>query len=63
MRDSRGIFPRTFTSNLVESKHWLRAETGIPLRDAERRLRKLPRYQGLFDTEDLIELRDGIRNS
>ena len=38
MRDNRGIFPRTFTSNLTESKHWLRAETGIPLRDAERKL-------------------------
>ena len=63
MRDNRGIFPRTFTSNLTESKHWLRAETGILLKEAERKLRKLPRYQGLFDPEDLISLRDEIRNS
>ena len=60
-RDTR--FPRTFTSNLVESKHWLRAETGIFLKEAERKLKKLPRYKGLFDPEDLIELRDEIRNS
>ena len=60
-RDTR--FPRTFTSNLTESKHWLRAETGILLKDAERKLRKLPRYKGLFDPEDLISLRDEIRNS
>lgn len=63
MRDNRGIFPRIFTSNLTESKHWLRAETGILLKDAERKLKKLPRYKGLFDPEDLIELRDEIRNS
>ena len=60
-RDPR--FPRTFTSNLVESKHWLRAETGILLKEAERKLKKLPRDKGLFDPEDLIELRDDIRNS
>ena len=64
MRDNRGIFPRTFTSDLTESKHWLRAETGISLKEAERKLnKKLPRYQGLFDPQDLIELRDEIRNS
>lgn len=64
MRDNRGIFPRTFTSNLTESKHWLRAETGIPLKEAEKKLLKtLPRYKGLFDPEDLIGLRDEIRNS
>ena len=60
-RDPR--FPRTFTSNLVESKHWLRAETGILLKEAERKLKKLPRYKGLFDPGDLIGLRDEIRNS
>ena len=63
MRDIRGIFPRTFTSNLVESKHWLLAETGIPLKEAEKKLKKLPRYKELFDPEDLISLRDEIRNS
>ena len=64
MRDNRGIFPRTFTSNLTESKHWLRVETGISLKEAERKLnKKLPRYQGLFDPQDLIELRDEIRRS
>lgn len=53
-------FPRTFTSTPLESKYWLRAETGIPLRAAERRLRKLPRYRGLYDAEDLISLRDEV---
>ena len=53
MRDIRGIFPRTFTSDLHESTAWLAAETGIS--------EKAARDNGLYDPDELIELRDYIR--
>ena len=56
MRDNRGIFPRTFTSNLKESAAWLAARKGISEEAAREKIEKLPIYQGLYDPEDLIRI-------
>lgn len=62
MRDNRGIFPRNFTSDLYESTAWLAAETGISEKAARDWLkRELRREAGLYDPDELIELRDYIR--
>lgn len=62
MRDNRGIFPRTFTSDLHESTAWLADETGISEKAARDWLkRELHREKGLYDPSDLIDLRDYIR--
>lgn len=56
MRDNRGTFPRTFTSNLKESTAWLAARKGISKEVAREKIKELPSYQGLYDPDDLIRI-------
>jgi len=56
MRDNRGIFPRTFTSNLKESTAWLAARKGISKEAARKKIKELPSYKGLYDPDDLIRI-------
>ena len=48
MRDNRGIFPRTFTSNLKESAAWLAARKGISEEAAREKIKELSSYKVLY---------------